>query len=78
MAHRDELEAGLAGTPAPVNFNAPGRGYLVLGTVELKVWKKGLGGGGTNINEMLEHTAGFKKYFDLDYDPGGWRPADEV
>ncbi len=78
MAHRDELEAELARTPAPVNFNAPDRGYMVLGTVEMKEWKKGLGGEGGDIGEMLKHTADFKKYFNLHVEPGGWRPADEV
>src|SRR5262245_44788055 len=77
MAHRDELEAQLAHGPARLRPDAAGEGYLVLGTVDSKVWKKGLQSGNT-MGEVLDHTAEFKKYFDLHVEPGGWRPASEA
>jgi hypothetical protein len=77
MAHRDELEAELARSPAHLAPNAGEDGYLVVGTVERKVWQKGLEGSGTQMEDALEHMADFKKYFDLHYEPGGWYPAGE-
>jgi hypothetical protein len=77
MAHRDELEAELAQSPAHLAPNAAGKGYLVLGTVDRKVWQKGLQGSGTQLEDALEHLADFKKHFDLHVEPGGWRPARE-
>jgi len=77
MVHQDELEAQLA-----YNFSqqAPefiGNQYLVIGTVDKRVWKKGLGGGGGELGEMLQHIADFKKVYDLHVEPGGWYPADD-
>ncbi len=77
MAHKDELEAELARSPARFVPGTPGHNYLVLGTVERKVWQKGLTGKGNELGDVLEHTAEFKKYFDLHYEPGGWYPARE-
>jgi hypothetical protein len=74
IAHRNELEAELAQGPAKFVPRADGTGYLVLGTVDRKVWQKGLEGG-TPMQELLEHTADIKKYVDLHYEPGGWFPA---
>ena len=76
MVHQDELEAELARSPANLAPASPGQGYLVLGTVERKVWQKGLEGG-SQLGDILEHTAEFKKRFDLHVEPGGWRPARE-
>jgi hypothetical protein len=75
MAHQHELEAELAQSPARLALRPGGDDYLVVGTVERKVWLKGLEGSGTAMAEILEHTADFKKYFDLHYEPGGWFPA---
>jgi hypothetical protein len=77
IAHKDELEAELARGPAR---HAPGMAegrYVVVGTVDRRVWQQGLEGSGTQLGETLEHMADFKKYFDLHVEPGGWRPAKE-
>jgi hypothetical protein len=74
IVHQDELEAQLAhslGRIAPEVIRNP---YLVLGTVDLKVWRAGLAGGQT-VGEAMKAMAPFKKYFDLEFDPGGWGPA---
>src|SRR5262249_32001970 len=52
-----------------------GSEYLVLGTVDRGVWKVGLGGAGSTLDEMLEHVAQFKKVLKLEVEPGGWYPA---
>jgi hypothetical protein len=77
MAQGHELETELAQSPAHLAPTAGGCGYLVLGTVERKVWQKGLEGSGTPMAEILEHTADFKEHFDLHYEPGGWYPPAE-
>ena len=75
MCQQDELEEQMA--HAFVN-RAPkvlGNDYLVLGTIETTTWKAALHGGPADMQTMLEHAADFDKYFDLEYDPGGFRPA---
>ncbi len=77
FVHRHELEAELARSPARLPPHAQGHGYFVVGTVDRKVWQKGLEGGGTAIDEILAHTADFKKHYDLHYQPAGWYRAED-
>ena len=44
--------------------------YLVLGTMEKKVWLQGVKGDSQRFEEILEHIADFKKIYDLTVDPG--------
>ena len=74
MTHQDELEHELANNLTFMNPEAIGNDYLVLGTVDMKVWRKGLKGG-NDLDTVRKHTADFKKYFDLIVKPGGWYPA---
>ena len=53
------------------------REYLVLGTLEMKTWRRGLSGGVT-VEELIEHMADFKHYMRIDYTPGGWYRSDET
>jgi hypothetical protein len=53
-----------------------GHEYLVLGTVDKKVWQQGLAGDGGELGEMLKHMADFKRVLKLKVDPGGWYPAE--
>jgi hypothetical protein len=78
IAHRDELEAELARGPARLPPGASEDRYLVVGTVDRKVWQKGLSGSGAQLGEGLKHLADFKEYLDLHVEPGGWRPAEET
>lgn len=50
---------------------------MVLGTVERKVWKEGLGSKGLELGESLKHVAQFKTVYDFTYEPGGWYLPDE-
>jgi hypothetical protein len=77
IVHRDELEMELARGPARFSANGSGQDYMIIGTVERKVWQAGLKGTGTQLDEIRDHMADFKKHFDLHYEPGGWRPAGE-
>jgi hypothetical protein len=49
----------------------------VIGTVDLKVWRKASQGSGSQVGEAIGHLADFKKYLDLHVEPGGRRPAGE-
>ena len=55
-----------------------GNSYIVLGTVEKKIWQKGLEENGSQLSEVLKHTADFKKVLELKIESGGWYPAGKV
>ena len=74
MVHQDELEAELAYNFERVAPDVVGNEYMVLGTIEKKVWKEGLNGKSRPLVEMLKYVADFKRYYDLGYEPGVWYP----
>jgi hypothetical protein len=76
MAHQDELEAEMAHSLSQIAPEVIGHEYLVLGTIDKKVWQEGLAGGGGALGEMLQHTADFKRVLKLEVEPGGWYPAE--
>ena len=76
MAHQDELEAQLAHSFSQIAPEVIVDVYLVLGTVDKKVWKEGLTGDGKQRGETLQHVADFKRVLKLEVDPGGWYPAE--
>jgi hypothetical protein len=73
MCDQAELEAQLAHSFERLKPEVIGNDYLVVGTVETKTWKRGMGERPPSLEETLQHTADFKGYSDLLYDPGGWR-----
>jgi hypothetical protein len=75
IAHKDELDAELAHSLAKLAPGAAGREYAVLGTLDRKMWERGLRGEGPPLAAALAHIAEFKKVLQLEVDPGGWRPA---
>jgi hypothetical protein len=75
MVHRKELEAELARGLRRMAPEAIGKDYLVLGTIEKKIWQEGLGSPGKPITKMLKHVADFKHQYDLGCKPGGWHPV---
>jgi hypothetical protein len=77
MAHQDELEAELAHSFGRIAPEIIGNEYVVLGTIDKKVWRAGLEGRDRDFAEILEHVADFEKEYDLVYEPGRWYPADE-
>lgn len=74
IAHQDELESVLAAAFAEQAPQFIGNDYFIIGTVERKVWKKGLDAK-IDLQDILDHTADFKKYFTLSYEPAQWVPA---
>jgi len=74
IVHRDELDPIIAARlPRRKASNSP-PGYLVLGTVDPRVWRRGLSGG-VSLDELLQHMADFRRYMQIEYTGGGWRPA---
>lgn len=75
MAHQDELETELAHSFSSLAPEVIGNDYIVLGTVDKKVWKRGLEGNNLQLQEMLKYMAEFKRVLKLEVEPGGWYPV---
>lgn len=75
IAHKDELDAELAHSMARLAPEAVGREYLVLGTLDRKVWKQGLEGKTLQLANLHEHMVQFRDWMRLEVDSGGWRPV---
>lgn len=75
IAHRDELEGELTTIFARLAPEATvGPEYSVLGTVELRAWRRGLSVA-TSIDEVLRHTAPFTTTVIIEYSPATWAPT---
>jgi hypothetical protein len=68
IAHQAEVERFI---DALGHGQAQKQEYLVLGTLEIRTWRRGLHHGVT-VDELTEHMADFKHYMRIDYTPGGW------
>jgi hypothetical protein len=66
IAHRDELEGELTTLFARLAPTGVGPAYAVLGTVELRAWRRGITAA-TTIEEVLRHTAPFTTTLRIDY-----------
>jgi hypothetical protein len=77
IVHQVELDAELAHSLASLAPQSVGKGYLVVGTLDKKVWRAGLEGRGTGLGAALEHFAEFWKRMELHVEPGGWRRSEE-
>lgn len=75
IAHQDVLETELGHALATRAPELAGRPYTVIGTVDRAVWRRGLGPGGVDGDDVLAATHPFAHYMELKVDPGGWRPA---
>ncbi|MEW6350204.1 MAG: hypothetical protein AB1646_14150 [Thermodesulfobacteriota bacterium] len=73
MVSQQELEEELALTFDERKPEVIGNPYVVVGTIDMKVWKASLGGNRIPAADALAHAADFKRVYGLD--PGGWRPA---
>jgi hypothetical protein len=74
MAHKVELDAEIEHALAGRAPEAVGNEYMVLGTLDRKLWQRSLEGG-QPLAEALKHIAEFKKHLTLHIEPGGWVPA---
>ena len=74
IAHQNELEAELAFNLTKIAPQVFRKEYFVMGTVERKVWRKGMHDH-LSFDELRQNTADFKKL--LDIKPARWYPSDE-
>ena len=75
IAHQDELEHELV---VALETRAPeviGNDYAVLGTVDRKLWRKGLKEDAPIAGDAFDYVADFDKEYDLHVEPGGWGRA---
>jgi hypothetical protein len=76
IAHQDELEEQMVEIFSSTKPDVIGNEYLVIGTVDRKVWQEGRKGKGIKMNDLLNNLSVFKEKLDLKIDPGGWRPPE--
>ena len=78
IAHQDEVEAELVTLFSRLDPKAIGNDYLIVGTVDRKVWREGLQRPKT-IDEVLpaSRVADFKDVRRVEVRPAGWYPVDE-
>ena len=77
IVHQDELEHELVVALEPRKPEVIDNEYMVFGTVDKKVWRKGVKGDTKGIGEMLDYVADFKEELELKVEPGGWYPSNE-
>jgi hypothetical protein len=68
IVHQAEIEPLIAASAGQAVVTHPG--YLVVGTVNPRVWRRGLSAG-VMMDELIQHMADFKAYMDVEYSPGG-------
>jgi hypothetical protein len=71
MVQRAELEMELAHGLSQIAPQVTAKHYLVLGTMEKKIWRDWLDREAKPLAGMLEHVADFKHQCELQYKPGG-------
>ena len=76
IAHQDQIEALLANLLAEHDPSVIGNDYLVVGTVERKVWRESLKQP-KSIGHLLEHLHDFKEVRTVEYQPAAWYPTGE-
>lgn len=72
VAHQADLDK-LIGVAVGGRANSK---YVVLGTVDRRVWRRGLEGR-VAPHEAAQHMADFKTYLRVDVTPAGWYPKSE-
>lgn len=74
IAHKDEIEPLIAALGDGMDRPE----YMVLGTVEPRVWRRGASSTVT-VEDLVQHMADFEAYMNLEVTPGGWhRSADRA
>jgi hypothetical protein len=71
IVDRAELERVIVGA------GLDARDYVVLGTIDRRTWRRGLAGE-TQLLDIREHMADFKKYLKVDVIPRHWEPSHET
>jgi len=68
VAHKAELDKLLRTV-----VNVPEPEYVVLGTIDRQVYRRGLSGR-ASLDDVKEHMADFQSYWRVDVTPAGWYP----
>jgi hypothetical protein len=71
VAHKAELDKLLRAV-----VGAPDPEYVVLGTANRQVYRRGLASG-ASLDDVKDHMADFKSYWKVDVRPGGWYPRSQ-
>lgn len=74
VAHQAEIEPLIESSVGRRVAGKPK--YLILGTVEPRVWRGGVAGG-ISLDAMVQHMSDFKAYMKVEFTPGGWYPANQ-
>jgi len=74
IVHQDELEPLIAARTRHREASSKPLDYLVLGTVDPRVWRQGLARG-VSLDELLRHMADFSRYMQIEQTGRGWEPA---
>lgn len=72
IAHQHELEAELAHAFSTINQSVIGNEYLVIGTIDKKLWEEGVKGKSPELKDTRNVLSDFKKVYDFKVESGGW------
>jgi hypothetical protein len=75
IVHRAELERVIIAS----GFSAAAdrQDYVVLGTIDRRTWRRGIAGD-TQLEDIREHMADFKKYLKVDVVPAHWEQSNHA
>jgi hypothetical protein len=74
IVHQNELEPLVTNRLCALGHSIDQCDYLVLGTVDPKVWRRGLTGG-VSLHEVVQHMADFRKHLQIEQTGHGWERA---
>ena len=74
IVHRDELESLIADNLHSLGHSIHQPDYLVLGTVDSRLWRRGMTGG-LSFDEVVRHMADFRKHLTIEQPGHGWGPS---
>ena len=77
IAHRDELEGELTTIFTRLAPAVVGGAYAVLGTVELRAWRRGMSAA-TTLEDVLRYTAPFTVTLSVEYRAATWAPTNQT
>ena len=74
IVHQDELEPLISARLRNAEGSSRPLDYLVLGTVDSLVWRRGLTGD-VSFDELLRNMADFSRHMQIEQIGRGWEPA---
>ena len=74
IVHQAELEPLIVASFPSIGAPGGRLDYLILGTIDLQHWRRGLAGG-SSIEQLTAHMSDFKTGVTLEVSPGGWGPT---